>query len=53
MKVNNCPQEIHVITSYIDFKHTKEKENVLEDSLWRLRHLGLYEDNDPEKTGHK
>ena len=46
--VNNWSHEIHAITPYIDFKHVKGKENMLVDSLSRLRCLGIYEDNDPE-----
>ena len=49
-KVNNWSQETHSITSHIDFKHIKGKENVIADSLLRLRCLGLDEDNDPENT---
>ena len=49
-KVNTWSQEIHAIMPYIDFKHIKGNENMLSDSLSRLKCLGLYEDNDPEKT---
>ena len=33
---------------HIEFQNIKGKENILVDSLSRLRHLGLHEDNDPE-----
>ena len=42
---------MHVITPHIDFEHIKGKDNVLGDSLSRLRHLGLLDDNDTEKPG--
>ena len=42
-------QEIHSITPHIEFKYIKGKENVLADSLSRLRCLGLHDDNDPKK----
>ena len=45
-KVNSWSQEIHAITPHIEFKHIKGKENILADSLSRLRHLGLHDDND-------
>ena len=48
-QVNNWSQELHSITPYINFKHMKGKENVLADSLSRLKCLGLYKDNDCEK----
>ena len=48
-KVNNLLQEIHAITSHIDFEHIKVRENLLEDSLSRLKTLDLYEANDPEE----
>ena len=46
-KVNNG---LHSITPHIEFKHIKEKENVLADILSRLGHLGLHEDSDPEES---
>ena len=52
-KVNNWSQEIHSITPHIDFEHIKGKENVLADSLSRLRCLGLHEDNNPEESGYE
>ena len=42
-KVNNSSQEIHAITSYIDYEHIKGKDNVLADSLSRPMTLGLHE----------
>ena len=44
---------MHAITPHIEFKHTKGKENVLVDSLSRLRYLGLHNDNYPEETGQE
>ena len=44
---------MHSITPHIDFKHIKGKENVLVDSLSRLKHLGLHEENDPEESGYE
>ena len=52
-KVNNWSQKIHTITPYIEFKHIEGKENILADSLPRLKTLGLYETNTPEKEGHE
>ena len=49
--VSNWSQEIHAITPYTDFEHTKGKENVLVDTVSRLRTLGLYKVNEPEKEG--
>ena len=46
-KVNNWSQETHAITPHIEFEHIKGKNNVLTDSLSRLRCLGQH-DNDPE-----
>ena len=37
---------MHAIPPYIEFKHIEGKENVLADSLSRLRCLGLHDDND-------
>ena len=50
-KVNNWSQKMHTITPHIEFEHIKGKNNVLADSLSKLRHLGLQDDNDPEETG--
>ena len=36
------------ITPHIEFEHIKGKENVLPDSLSKLSHLGIHNDNDPE-----
>ena len=47
-KVNNWSQDMHAITPHIKLKHIKGEDNVLADSLSRLRHLGLHDDNDPE-----
>ena len=47
-EVNNWSQEMHAITSHIEFKHIIGKENILADNLSRLRYLGLHDDNDPE-----
>ena len=52
-KVNNCCQESHSITPRIEFEHIKGKENILADSLSRLRYLGLHEDNGPEELGYE
>ena len=46
-KVSNWSQEIHLITPYTQFDHIKGKENILADSLLRLKTLGLYKDNYP------
>ena len=50
-KVNHWSQEMHAITSYIEFEHFKGKDNVLVDSLSRLGCLGLHDGNDPEEPG--
>ena len=52
-KVNNWSQEMYAITPHIEFKHIKGKENVLVDSLSRLKHLGLHDDNDSEEPGQE
>ena len=44
---------MHAKTNHIEFKHIKGKDNVLVDSLSGLRHLGLHDDNDPEKPGQE
>ena len=44
---------MHAITPCIDFEHIKGKDNALADSLQRLRHLGLHDDNDPEEPGQE
>ena len=49
-KMNNWSQEIHSITPHINFKHIKEK-NISVNSLSRLKCLGLFNYNYPEKTG--
>ena len=36
-----------------EFKYIKCKENMLVDSLSRLRHLGLHENKDPEESGYE
>ena len=51
--IKNWSPKIHAITFHMDFKHIMGKENVLAESLSRLRHLGIYEDNDHEKSGNK
>ena len=38
-KVNNWSQEVQSIMSYINLKHIKGKENLLADSLSRLKYL--------------
>ena len=50
-KVNNQSQEIHTIAPYIGFEHLKGKENILADSLSRLKTPGLYEADKPKKNG--
>ena len=45
-------QEIHSIIPHIEFEHIKGKENVLANTLSRVRYLGLHEDNNPEDSGH-
>ena len=52
-KVNNWSQEMHAITPHIEFEHSKRKNNVLADSLSRLRCLGIHDDNDPERLGQE
>ena len=52
-KVNNWSQEIYAIPSYINFQHIKGKENMLVDSLSRLKCLGLHEGNGLEKLGYE
>ena len=52
-KVNNWPQEMHAITPHIVFEHIKGKNNVLADSLWWLRCLGLQVDNGSEEPGQE
>ena len=52
-KVNNWSQEIHAITPQIEFEYIKGKENILVDSLSRLRCLGLHAVNDPEDPGQQ
>ena len=52
-KVNNWSQEIHSITPYTNFEHIKGKENMFAESPSRLKYLGLYKDNDPEKPGYE
>ena len=52
-KVNNQSQEIHVITPYLDFEHIKGKDNVLEDSLLRLKTLGSHKAYDPTELGNE
>ena len=49
-KLNNGSHEIQSITPHIDFKHIKGKENMLVDSLSRLRCLCLHEDNHSENS---
>ena len=44
---------MHVITPHIELEHIKRKNNVLEDSLSRLKHLGLHDGNDPEQPGQE
>ena len=52
-KVNNWSQEMYAITPYIDFEHIKGKDNVLEDSLLRLKTLGSYKAYDPSELGNE
>ena len=52
-KVNTSSQEIHSNTRHIEFEHIKGKENILVNSLSRLRYLDLCEDNDPEDSGYE
>ena len=40
---------MHAITSHVDFKHIKGKENILAESLSRLKCLGLHDNNDLEE----
>ena len=40
-KINNWLQEIHAITPYIYFEHIKGRDNILEESLSRLKTLGI------------
>ena len=49
-KVSNWSQEMHTITLYIDFEHIKGRDNILSDSLSRLKTLGLYEAINPQKN---
>ena len=51
--MNSWSQEICALTLHIGFEHIKGKDNVLVDSLSRLRHLGLHDDNDPEDPGQE
>ena len=51
-KVNKWSQGIHSVTPHIELEYIKGKENVLVDSLSRLKHLGL-SDNDPEESGQE
>ena len=44
---------MHAITPHIEFEHIKGKENVLADSLSRLRHFGLHDDNGAEDQGQE
>ena len=46
-KVDNWSQDIHAITPYIDFEHIKGRDNILVESISRLKTLGLYKANDP------
>ena len=52
-KENNWSQKIHAIIPHIESKHIKGKENILANSLSRLRWLGLHDDNDLEKPGQE
>ena len=52
-KLKNWSQEIYSITTCINFKHNKGKENMLADSLLRLKCLGLFENNGPEKQEYE
>ena len=52
-KVNNWSQEMHDITPHTEFGYIKGKNNLLADSLSGLRHLGLQDDNDPERPGQE
>ena len=47
-KVSNWSQEMHAITPNIEFEYMKGKNNVLADSLSRLRCLGLHDNDDRE-----
>ena len=52
-EMNNWSQEIHAKTPYINLEQIKGKENVLADNLSKLKHVGLYEENYPEKTRYE
>ena len=49
-KCNNWLQEIHVITSYVDFENIKGRDSILADSLSRLKAFGFLEANDPKEA---
>ena len=44
---------MHAIAPHIGFKYIKRKENVLADSLLRLRYLTVHNDNDLEEPCQK
>ena len=44
---------MHAITPHMEFEHIEGKNNVLADSLSRLRHLGLHDDNDSKEQGQE
>ena len=52
-KVSNWSWEMYTITPCVEFEHIKGKDNVLADSMSRLRHLGLHGNNDPEEPGQE
>ena len=52
-KVNNWSQEIHAITPILISNISRGKKMSLWTVLSRLRCLGVYEDNDPKKSGYE
>ena len=44
---------MHGIVPHIEFEHIKGKNNVLVDSLSRLRSLCLHDNYDPEEPGQE
>ena len=51
-KVYNWSQEIHTIMPDTEMELIKGKENILADSLSRLKTLGLYKTSTPQKEEH-
>ena len=52
-RVNDWSFQIHAICKSITFQYIKECDNVLVNSLSRLRYHELYEPPKPEKPGHE